>query len=79
MQVNNKTNSCFKQAIILFSSVYRCKTLLVSIFCRAKETEDSEDNFIQKEVSSSLDSVGFCESIIDEEVFLVFCKVIQGR
>ena len=79
MQVNNKTNSCFKQAIILFFSVHGCITLLVSIFCRAKETEDSEDNFIQKEVSSSLDSVGFRESIIDEEVFLVFCKVIQGR
>ena len=79
MQVNNKTNSCFKQAIILFFSVYVCKTLLVSIFCRAKETEDREDNFIQEEVSSSLDSVGFCESIIDEEVSLVFCKVIQGR
>ena len=79
MQVNNKTNSCFKQAIILFFSVYECITLLVSIFCTAKETEDSEDNFIQEEVSSSLDSVGFRESIIDEEVFLVFCKVIQGR
>ena len=79
MQVNNKTNSCFKQAIILFFSVYGCITLLVSIFCRKKETEDSEDNFIQEEVSSSLDSVGFGESIIDEEVFLVFCKVIQGR
>ena len=79
MKVNNKTNSCFKQAIILFLSVYRYKTLLVSIFCRAKETEDREDNFIQEEVSSSLDSVGFRESIIDEEVFLVFCKVIQGR
>ena len=79
MQVNNKTNSCFKQAIILVFSVYGCITLLVSISCRAKETEDSEDNFIQEEVSSSLDSVGFRESIIDEEVFLVFCKVIQGR
>ena len=79
MQVNNKTNSCFKQAIILFFSVYGCITLLVSIFCREKETEDSEDNFIQEEVSSSLDSVGFRESIINEEVFLVFCKVIQGR
>ena len=79
MQVNNKTNSCFKQAIILFFSVHGCITFLVSIFCRAKETEDSEGNFIQEEVSSSLDSVGFRESIIDEEVFLVFSKVIQGR
>ena len=65
MEVNNKINICFKQAIILFFSVYGCITLLVSIFCRAKETEDSEDNFIPREVSSSLDSVGFRESIID--------------
>ena len=74
MQVNNKTNSCFKQAIILLVSVYGCITLLVSIFCGAKETEDSEDNFIQDEVSSSLDSVGFRESIIDEKVSLAFFK-----
>ena len=61
----------------MFFSVSGYITILVSITHRAKQTEDSEDNFRQKEVSSSLDSVGFRESIIAEEVFLVFCKVIQ--
>ena len=78
MQINSKTDIFFKQAIIIFFSVSGYINFLVSILHRAKQTENSEDNlFIQKEVSSSLDSVGFCESITDEEALLVFCKVIQ--
>ena len=78
MQIKSKIDIFFKQAIIIFFSVSGYITFLVSILHRAKQTEDSEDNFIQKKVSSSLNSVGFRESITDEEVFLVFCKVIQG-
>ena len=77
MQINNKTIICFRQAITVFFSVTGYINLFVFVFHRAKETEDSEDNFIQKEVSSSLGSVGFRKSITDEEVFLVFSNVIH--
>ena len=60
MQINSKTDICFKQTIIIFFSVSVYITFLFSILPRAKQTENSEDNlFIRKEVSSSLDSVGF--------------------
>ena len=72
MHVNNKTNIYFKQAMIAFFSISWYITLLVSIFHRTKEIEDSEDSFMQKKVSSSLGPVGFREYITDEEVFPVF-------
>ena len=77
MQINNETNICFRKAITVFFSVTGYINILVFVFYRAKETEDSEDKFIQKEVSSSLGSVGFRKSITDEVVFLVFSNVIQ--
>ena len=77
MEINNKTNICSRHAITVFFSVTGYMNILVFVFHRAKKTEDSEGKFIQKEVSSSLGSIGFRKSITDEVVFLVFSYVIQ--